>query len=624
MKGRKVLLAFDSKTMNSLLEACLKEANFEIITSSDGIDALKTIYREMPDCVIVSTDLPSIDGYKISHLVKSSGLSSVAVIIAGNQAEDESRFKAENSLCDSFIIPSSDNLHIVCSLVEKNIGKYSSEKKHAVMSLTDKEMIELIVDRFDEELFEYYIIKSAYVLENSYYDTEQFLNHLSKIVSCIYNYDALGIIINEKKLIEYYDYADSIYDADIADFKKICHNDFSSRIPTRKTYNWNESQKIETIIEVFSDEKEKIKNYDLFPTDPNLKYPMTIHVGVTTLGVINKTTRKKLDFIVSVYSQIIEKHILFNKAVENEKKLRKAFSRFLPAKVIDSITSDVDTTVSCIGEQRNVAVLMADIRNFTALCEINTPEHVVAFLNGYFSCIGEIIKKHGGTIDKFVGAEVIALFGVPESYRYNAFRASYAALDIVDSIKTIDTSFLVFPEDFVLKVGIGIHYGKPIVGTIGSEDRKEYTVIGDDVNLASRVENLTKLYDIEILITDAVKKDLEKGMAETDSIDYLKEKRKVILRYLDKVKVKEKSVPIDLFELTSDEERFSENFLCNFDKGLYQYLMGNFSGAQDYFRIAKILCPRDQAVKVLLERCREFAKKPPKNWDGAIALASRE
>ena len=237
--------------------------------------------------------------------------------------------------------------------------------------------------------------------------------------------------------------------------------------------------------------------------------------------------------------------------------------------------------------------------------------------------MGNSIKKHGGTIDKFMGDEIMALFGVPESYKYNGYRAANAALEMMQEIEKLDISMLNIPDGCDFKVGIGIHYGLPISGTIGSEDKKEYTVIGDDVNIASRIEDLTKLYGASILITDAVKKDIEAAESDMEFGRYLTKHMEHHLRYLDNVKVKGKFIPVEIFELYSDAEKYSDNFTENFSKGLYQYLMGNFNGAQDYLRIAKVLSPKDRATKVLLERCKRFIKDKPANWDGAITLTSK-
>ena len=624
MKTKKILIAYDSETITELLKQFLSEDGWQIDTTKDGIDALKKIFRDQPDCLIVSTDLPVINGFDLCHVIKSiEETKNTAVIISSSSQENDARFWAETTKSDAFYVPSSENLASLSSLVEKYTSKYSGKKKPAGRELSENDIIHLITSSFGKELFELYMIRDAFNVENYIWDMEHLLTQLAKNISNIYNYDALGILVNDDQILEYYDHIDSITDTDFNDFKKICQTDFTARIPSRKDYNWQESFCSESVIEQFSFKKEKLKNYDVFPMDQTKRYPFTIHTATTGHSTMNTETQKRLDFLTGIYAPIIEKNIITNKSIHAERKIRNAFSRFLPPKVIEDIVAGDTSITSSIGEQRKVAILMADIREFTSITEKNEPEDVVAFLNNYFSLMGNIIKKHGGTIDKFMGDEIMALFGVPESYKYNGYRAANAALEMMQEIEKLDTSMLNIPDGCDFKVGIGIHYGLPISGTIGSEDKKEYTVIGDDVNIASRIEDLTKLYGASILITDAVKKDIEAAESDMEFGRYLTKHMEHHLRYLDNVKLKGKSIPVEIFELYSDAEKYSDNFTENFSKGLYQYLMGNFNGAQDYLRIAKVLSPKDRATKVLLERCKRFIKDKPANWDGAITLTSK-
>lgn len=624
MKNKKILIAYDSETITNLLKSYLENEGWEIETTKDGIDALKKVFLIHPDCVIVSTELPIISGYDISHIIKNcEDTKNSAVIISSSEQENNARFWAENAKCDAFYVPTSDNLGTLSSLIEKITEHYTRRKISAPIEMSDKNLIQLITSTLGEELYELYITREAFNVENYVWDMDHLLSQLARSISNIYNYDILGIIVNEDKIVEYYDRTDSIAISDFEDFRKICQTDFSSRITTRKEYNWQNSSFSESVIEQFSTKKEKLRNYDIFPVDQAKKYPFTIHVATTEYSSMNTLTQKKLDFLTDIYSPVFEKIITLNKSLNAERKIRTAFSRFLPPKVIEGIVAGDTSITSSVGEQRKVAILMADIRNFTAITEINEPEKIVTFLNQYFSLMGNIIKKHGGTIDKFMGDEVMALFGVPESYKYNGYRAANAAVEMIKEIEKLDVSYLNLPNNDPFKIGIGIHYGLPIAGTIGSEDKKEYTVIGDDVNLASRIEDLTKLYGTSILITDAVKKDIEAAENDLEFGRYLTKHDSYYLRYLDNVKVKGKSIPVEIFELYSSAEKYSENFSENFSKGLFQYLMGNFNGAQDYLRIAKVLTPKDKATKVLLERCKRFIKDRPENWDGAITLTTK-
>ena len=624
MKTKKVLIAYDSDIITRLLKSFLEEEGWEVDSCKDGIETLKELYRTHPDCLIASTELPGINGYNLTHIVKTiDELKNTAVIISSSGQENDERFWADNAKCDAFYVPSSENLNTLTTLIEKISSRYNNKNNIPSKEIDEAEIIQIITTTFSGELSELYMIREAFNTENYVWDLEHLLSQLARSISNIYNYDVLGIIVNEDRVDEYYDRSDSILKNDFQDFRTICQTDFAKRISSRTDYNWINSNYSESVIEQFNPKKEKLKNYNIFPVDSSKKYPFTIHVATTASNAMNTMTQKRLDFLTDIYSPVFEKIITYNKSISTEHKIRNAFSRFLPPKVIESIVEGDTSITSSIGEQRKVAILMADIRGFTEITEVNDPEKVVTFLNQYFSLMGNIIKKHGGTIDKFMGDAIMALFGVPESYKYNGYRAANAAAEMIREIEKMDTSFLTIPDNCPFHVGIGIHYGLPIAGTIGSEDKKEYTVIGDDVNLSSRIQDLTKLYGTSILITDAVKKDIEDAEADIEFGRYLAKHEHYNLRYLDNVKVKGKSIPVQIFELYSNDDIYSNNFIENFSKGLYQYLAGNFNGAQDYLRIAKVLAPKDKATIVLLERCKKFIKARPQNWDGAVTLTTK-
>lgn len=177
-----------------------------------------------------------------------------------------------------------------------------------------------------------------------------------------------------------------------------------------------------------------------------------------------------------------------------ERKAREravqAFGRFLDPRVVRSLVERGETTQSLSGKSRDITVLFSDIRGFTTLSESSTPEAVVELLNGYFSLQAGAIFAQGGTLDKYIGDAIMAFWGSPEEQPDHALRAVTAAMEMGRRLEQFRTQASALGSQ--LEIGIGVHSGAAVVGFIGSENRQEYTAIGDTVNLASRIEGETK------------------------------------------------------------------------------------------------------------------------------------
>ena len=191
-------------------------------------------------------------------------------------------------------------------------------------------------------------------------------------------------------------------------------------------------------------------------------------------------------------------------AQERARRLRTAsmFMRFLDPQVVTELIDQGEIDYRKAAEARAVSVLFSDIRGFTALSEVTAPEAVVSLLNTYFSRQVGVIFAHAGTLDKFIGDAIMAFWGAPVSYPDHAARAVAAALDMSRALEEMRGELGELGAG--LEIGIGIHSGSAVVGFIGSNDRLDYTAIGDTVNLASRVEGLTKGI-ARVLVTEATR-----------------------------------------------------------------------------------------------------------------------
>jgi len=188
-------------------------------------------------------------------------------------------------------------------------------------------------------------------------------------------------------------------------------------------------------------------------------------------------------------------------------RLRATFSKYVSRDVVDELLDDREG-LALGGKKRHITVLFSDIRGFTSISEQIGPEQVVSLLSDYFGQVTHIVFKHGGTVDKFIGDAVFAIFGAPKSHEDDALRAVKTGLEMIELVESLGpkwTQIIGRP----LKVGVGINSGEAVVGSIGSEIRSEFTAIGDTVNLGSRLEGLTKELGVPMLISEFTAAELK-------------------------------------------------------------------------------------------------------------------
>ncbi len=297
---------------------------------------------------------------------------------------------------------------------------------------------------------------------------------------------------------------------------------------------------------------------------------------------------------------------------QREKKmLRGVFAHYVPEKVIQEII-DHPEKLSLGGEERIVTVLFSDVAGFTTLSEKMSPKELVALLNEYLTAMTDIILKHDGIIDKFEGDAIMAEFGVPVFYESHAKDACSAALEMQTKLKELRHKWRKEgkPE---LHARIGINTGEMIVGNMGSNTVFDYTVIGDHVNLGSRLEGANKAYQTNIMVSgfthEAVKDDF-------------------VFRALDLIRVKGKEKPVQVYELIGTlDTRFTDQFLemlDTFNQGLIAYRLREWENAFKAFKRCLYLVPNDRPSQIYVERCLYFKENPPAdNWDGVWELREK-
>jgi adenylate cyclase len=294
---------------------------------------------------------------------------------------------------------------------------------------------------------------------------------------------------------------------------------------------------------------------------------------------------------------------MMDEALTNMKGSLRSFSYFVPKELVRSIlASGREATLQ--GESREMTIFFSDIRGFTSTAETMQPDELVHQMSRYLDEMTQVTVRHGGTVDKFIGDAIMAFWGAPVPTADHAARACEAALDsqrrLAELRSRAETPWLAN-----LHARVGVATGNVLVGNIGSRERFNYTVMGDAVNLASRLESLNKLYGTLILVSEPT---------------YLAARDRIVARPIDVEQVKGKQRGVRVYEplclATEDDLNARALALC-FEEGLSAYLDRDFARAASSFERAATLRPGDRPSEMLLERCRHhLSSPPPADWNG--------
>ena len=293
----------------------------------------------------------------------------------------------------------------------------------------------------------------------------------------------------------------------------------------------------------------------------------------------------------------------YSYATEGRQKLyiRRMFGQYMSEKVISHLLENPEK-LKLGGERRRVTLFFSDLAGFTTLSERLEAEAVVALLNDYLSSMTEIILAEEGTVDKFEGDAIMAFWGAPLDQEDQALRACRAALSQRQALAELNRRFvdLGLPP---LTMRIGLHTGEAVVGNLGSVKRFDYTVIGDTVNLASRLEGLNKFYGTAIMASEAT------VAACGDAVEF---------RELDLVAVKGREAPVQVFEVLALKEDLTPETSARrreFAQGLDLYRRGDFAQAAARFTAILEAGPEDGPSRSFLHRCQGLVAAPPPHWD---------
>jgi len=292
-----------------------------------------------------------------------------------------------------------------------------------------------------------------------------------------------------------------------------------------------------------------------------------------------------------------------------KKKVKGAFEHYLSPDVIKQVLDD-PSTLALGGDRKEITVFFSDVRSFTTISESLSPEKLCEFMNEYFTPMTAIILGSGGTLDKYIGDAIMAFWGAPVSMPNHASVAAKAAVQMLFALDKLrhDMPAKGFPKP---DIGIGLNTGPMSVGNMGSAARFSYTVMGDAVNLGSRLEGLTKDYGIKIMVSEFTAKQLSRN--------------ELFFRDLDDIRVKGKNEPVNVYELMRPDllpqPAMIQNLIGEFEEGRKAYKGQQWDKAEKHFTACLQLRPDDGPTNLYLTRVLEYKKASPgETWDGVYTF----
>lgn len=626
---KRILLIEDSDIFADMVIGFLDSPDYLIERAVNGLEGIKKIYSFAPHLIISDIEMPIFKGYQVTRFLKTrKNTKEIPVIILTTLDESKDKFWAEQAGADIYIEKSPDNLKPLGEEVKKILSSAASIDFNSIeresRKINDNSIIEIINNMLDNKLLQTTVIGLLSRLSRNVHSMEMTARGVLELLHIVCEAEISSVMIRGTNRVLYcYTYnlagfseetADNFYGITISDFNKI----FSEfKYITNNTTDF---------LGAGTNQKQICSYITLTLTIAGENFA-TIHIANSINEYFTPSIMENINIFADAASPIISNALAMHELSVLQKNTRTAFAKYVPADVMDEIINETNKK-ALTSENRNITVLFSDIRDFTNISEHTDAQVVVEFLNTYFANMGSQIISEGGHIDKFIGDCIMAVFGAFQNQENSAKYAVRAAIKMLYALE--NTNSLGGKLAHNIKTGIGINCGECILGNIGFQNKMDYTVIGDTVNLASRIESLTKVYKHPLLVSEFV---------------YELTKDNFIFRKVDNVRVKGKEKPVGLyavysgFHITDENKLRSEEIpdlpevssllvtreaLANYNKGLHIFYTGEWKLAQDYFKKSIEADNKDYLSKLYLERSMEFERTPPpENWDGIVTFTEK-
>ncbi|MDR2553267.1 MAG: response regulator [Treponema sp.] len=630
-KKKRILIFEDSDIFADMLLEFLDSEGYLTARAENGLEGIKMVYSFLPELIVTDVEMPLFKGYQATRLLKTRpSTKTIPVIMFTSLGESKDKFWGSQAGADYYIEKAPENFaelktQINRLLAESPPADYEQIKKEG-RRINDNALVEMVNNLLDHKLFQTTLVGLLAELSHRLSSLEETIRGIFELLCNVCEAEICSIMIKDAdNSLLVYNANHAGYTGETAeDFNAMAIADFNTRFPDYPVL----SREVEDFFPA-GEKTRRIESYVVVPLKTSGDEFATVHIGTSVKEYFSPVIMENLGVFLSAAAPIAANALRLRQMEILQKKTRSAFARYVPVDVMDEIIKKSAAQASQ-SETRVVAVLFSDIKNFTKISEKTNAQEMVNFLNAYFSIQCNEIVREGGNIDKFIGDAIMAIFGAPKTLENASVSAVRAALRMVKGIPRVDTSGIVLPEGG-FGAGVGINYGECMVGNIGFQDKLDYTVIGDTVNLASRLEGLTRYYRQAIIVSENVYEAArEESTRGEDSGGGF------IFRRVDSVRVKGKNQPVALYGVYAawkggedgeipPELTLNKDTLDQYDKGLKLYALREWETAGQYFKAALEAAGGDDYLSSLyLKRTGEYLiNPPPADWDGTVTMTEK-
>ena len=622
---KRILIMEDSDVFADMLMGLLDMPHYTLERAVNGFEGIKKVFSFMPHLIITDVEMPLFRGYQVTRLLKSrKNTQTIPIIMFTTLDKAENIFWGIQAGADMYIEKSPENLRPLCDAVAETLASSPDIDFAAIeregKKINDNAIIEMVNNLLDSKLFQTTVIGMLTELSGGAHSLETVMSGILDLLHTTCETEIVTLMICGSRGTLYNCTANFAgFSGKISgDFSAISISDFNGLFPDYQVTVKNSQDLFPP-----GNNQKKITSYITIPLAIGGEKFASVHIANTISEYFTPAILENINAFLGAAAPVIANALSLRELAELQKNTRTAFARYVPADIMDEIIYESSKKASQ-SENRNVTVLFSDIRDFTAISEHSEAQNVVEFLNAYFAKMGNEITSEGGHIDKFIGDAIMAVFGAFRHYENSPSNAVRAALKMLGALDEMNEAGIGISNDRI-RMGIGINCGECILGNIGFQDRMDYTLIGDTVNIASRIENLTKYYNHPFIVSEHV---------------YEAVKGQFLLRKIDNVRVKGKGKPVGIYAVyagfqdeadgsqqTSEERGYpsipslliNRETLENYLKGLQVFYMREWKLAQEYFSRALENDSSDFLSRLYLDRSVEFSREPPPHdWDGVI------